>query len=149
MLQLQETKINTYADLYRQGVDFHGHGGPFLAVGIRMGIFAVETLHAKGWFDISTKLNLRWAPPDSCIIDGIQISTGCTMGKHNIDVEPGVGATGIFTKDTTQLEIKLKADVFETIKSILGKGNTIEIATLTSSLEKMEINQLFDVTILN
>ena len=82
--------------------------GPFLAVGIRMGIFAVETLHAKGWFDISTKLNLRWVPPDSCIIDGIQISTGCTMGKHNIDVEPGVGATAIFTKDTTQLEIKLK-----------------------------------------
>ena len=33
------------------------------------------------------------APPPSCVLDGIQISTGCTMGKRNIRHHVAEGVT--------------------------------------------------------
>jgi formylmethanofuran dehydrogenase subunit E len=73
--------------LLRRGVEFHGHGGPFMVIGLRMGLLALEELNVRGWFGLSCVAELEWAPPDSCVLDGIQVSTGCTMGKRNIRVE--------------------------------------------------------------
>jgi len=58
-----------------------------MAAGLRMGIIALKTLDARGWFGIKCIARLHWSPPDSCVIDGLQVSTGCTMGKHNISVK--------------------------------------------------------------
>lgn len=71
-------------DLLHRAISFHGHGGPFLVVGLQMGLAALRMLEASGLFDLCCSVKLR-SPPDSCVIDGIQFSTGCTMGKCNID----------------------------------------------------------------
>ena len=68
-----------------------------MTVGLRMGLYALEDLDCKGWFDVSCRVALRWRPPDSCVIDGIQSSTGCTMGKRNIEVVEGDGVSATFT----------------------------------------------------
>ena len=65
---------------------FHGHVSPCMVIGLRMGLTALEMLDGKGCFDLECEVRLKWNPPDSCIIDGIQCSRGCTMSKKNIPV---------------------------------------------------------------
>lgn len=68
--------------------EFHGHAGPFLALGLRIGIYAMEYLHARKYFGIKVVVKAPPNPPASCIIDGLQISTGATYGKRNIELLP-------------------------------------------------------------
>ena len=83
-------------ELERRAMEFHGHGGPFMTLGLRMGLYALGHLDCKGWFYLSCGVTLRWIPPDSCVIDGIQSSTGCTMGKRNLEVVEGDGISATF-----------------------------------------------------
>ena len=104
-------------ELERRAVEFHGHGGPFMTVGLRMGLYALEDLDCKGWFDVSCKVTLRWRPPDSCVIDGIQSSTGCTMGKRNIEVVEGDGISATFTSRGGSVTLTLRKEVINKVKS--------------------------------
>ena len=67
---------------------FHGHIGPYAVIGYRMGLVANKKLGSDPFLKkavVFTGTN----PPLSCIVDGIQISSGCTFGKGNIRVEKG------------------------------------------------------------
>jgi len=64
---------------------FHGHLGPYAVIGYKMGKIAKKQLGS----DPFSKEAVIWTgtkPPLSCIIDGIQISSGCTLGKGNISI---------------------------------------------------------------
>lgn len=63
---------------------FHGHMGPNLVIGMKMGNYAVKTLGISNHFGINVEVYCPGEPPVSCMIDGIQLSTGATMGKTNI-----------------------------------------------------------------
>lgn len=67
---------------------FHGHLGPFAVLGRMMGECAVRLLGGKRHFGIRTVVRCPDRPPPSCIVDGLQLSTGCTMGKRNIELIP-------------------------------------------------------------
>ena len=71
-----------------QAKEFHGHLGPFAILGRMMGDRAVQLLGGKRHFGIRTVVRCPDAPPPSCIVDGLQVSTGCTMGKRNIELIP-------------------------------------------------------------
>lgn len=68
-------------ELEERAIEFHGHGGPFMIIGLRMGLTALDKLDSRGWLGIRCQAFLRWAPPDSCVIDGVQSSTGCPWGN--------------------------------------------------------------------
>ena len=38
-------------NLEEKAIEFHGHGGPFMVIGLRMGTLALRLLDAHGWFD--------------------------------------------------------------------------------------------------
>jgi formylmethanofuran dehydrogenase subunit E len=65
---------------------FHGHIGPFLAVGLRMGQVANERL-GRAPMDMKAVVWVEGRPPRSCVVDGIQYATGCTTGKGTIAIE--------------------------------------------------------------
>ena len=65
--------------------DFHGHLGPYLVVGWRMGKTANEKL-GKAPFEMKSRVKTGGKTPLSCIVDGVQFSTGCTLGKGNIEI---------------------------------------------------------------
>jgi len=109
------------SDLLERAIEFHGHGGPFMVIGLRMGLLALKHLDAGGWFDLRCIVTLRWRPPDSCVIDGIQSSTGCTMGKYNIEIEERDGISAYFERDDGNLRITLKKDVEKKIRNTLAK----------------------------
>lgn len=134
-------------DILDKGIEFHGHGGPFMVVGLRMGFVALERLDAHGWFDLRCVVRLRWAPPDSCVIDGIQISSGCTMGKHNIEVEEKDGIGAEFTKGEGTLEIHLKPEVLRRIREVSKTGDDDEVKSLMSELIEASEEEIFEVSI--
>ncbi len=62
---------------------FHGHLGPWLVLGLRAGIHARRTFRATP-FELNAAVKSPPRPPHSCFIDGVQLGSGCTMGKANI-----------------------------------------------------------------
>jgi len=131
-------------ELERRAVEFHGHGGPFMTVGLRMGLYALERLDCRGWFDLSCRVALRWRPTDSCVVDGIQSSTGCTMGKHNIEVVEGDGVSAVFTSKEGSVALRLKERVLEKLRGGLDDvENTLE---LMGWLGEAAAEELFEVS---
>jgi formylmethanofuran dehydrogenase subunit E len=64
---------------------FHGHLGPMMVFGSRMGMAALRAVDAKGYFDVEITCEGPMAqPPASCFLDGLQITTGATIGKRNL-----------------------------------------------------------------
>lgn len=75
-----------------QVVQFHGHLGPAVVAGARMGMIGLRAVEAKGYFDVKMTCEGPFAkPPQSCFLDGIQVATGATMGKRTLDWVQGDG----------------------------------------------------------
>ena len=148
MMRVEAPKQRGWSqNLLDKAIDFHGHGGPFMVVGLRMGLMALEKLDAHGYFDLSCRARLHWGPPDSCVIDGIQISSGCTMGKHNINVEDHDGIAVEFTKGDRILDISLKPQVLERIHGILALKNEGVIKSMMLELAESSEANVFNVVL--
>ena len=64
---------------------FHGHLGPWATAGLRAGMTARRAAEAKGYFDVQITVEGPFVkPPQSCFLDGLQVSTGATLGKRNL-----------------------------------------------------------------
>lgn len=136
-LTIDRNHIN---QLVERGIKLHGHAGPYLNLGIRMGLLALDRLDAKGYFDLVTEVELSYNTPTSCLIDGLQISTGCTMGKGNIKVNNKPDRICAFFKTGDKsLCITLKP---ETIKLIDFNKESCE--DLGQQILDMSDGKLFD-----
>jgi len=57
-----------------------------MTFGSRMGMAALQAVDAKGYFDVEITCEGPFVkPPASCFLDGLQITTGATMGKRNLE----------------------------------------------------------------
>ena len=66
-------------------VQFHGHLGPWATAGLRAGMAGRRAVGAEGYFDLEVLAEGPLVrPPNSCFLDGLQVSTGATMGKRNL-----------------------------------------------------------------
>ena len=64
---------------------FHGHLGPYIVLGYRMGRYA--RIFFSGSKEISAVVHCSDSPPESCLADGIQIGSGCTFGRRKIRID--------------------------------------------------------------
>ncbi len=83
MNKMEEVRVRDYLTLEDAGA-FHGHMGPFLVIGYVLGRYIVERLKPRDEFDLFISVAIPLKTPYSCILDGIQCSTKCTLGKWNI-----------------------------------------------------------------
>ncbi len=62
---------------------FHGHRCPFMPLGYRMGLLALEHLGVAREQDhgLHVICELGEGHPQTCLMDGIQVATGATFGK--------------------------------------------------------------------
>ena len=66
-------------------VQFHGHLGPAVVAGARMGMIGLRVVEAKGYFDVEVTCEGPMAkPPQACFLDGVQVATGATLGKRTL-----------------------------------------------------------------
>jgi len=71
---------------YRETVRFHGHDGPFLALGYRLGRFFNKELNPSGIMDFKISVSTKRRKPYTCLLDGLQCATFATLGKGNIAI---------------------------------------------------------------
>ncbi|MGQ9542839.1 MAG: formylmethanofuran dehydrogenase subunit E family protein [Candidatus Bathyarchaeia archaeon] len=80
--------------LLRRAKDFHGHMGPFLAIGVRAGFTGLQILNVgRGDPNVRATVWLRYSTPFSCVADGVQVSTGCTYGNKRLIIRDSEGIT--------------------------------------------------------
>ena len=147
MMKVETPKQREWSQsLLDRAAEFHGHSGPFMVVGLRMGLAALRRLDARGWFDLRCRVSLRWRPPDSCVIDGIQSSTGCTMGKNNIDIDEGDSIASEFTTSGKHLRITLRREMLERIRFTLRENEGEPVEDLMAELIAVSDLDLFDIS---
>jgi formylmethanofuran dehydrogenase subunit E len=83
---------------------FHGHLGPFIVLGYRVGKHALKEL-GNDPFSMKTEVYCSGIPPQSCLADGVQLGSGCTLGKGNIEVIRSETISCIFSIDQKQIRI--------------------------------------------
>ncbi|MGC9308102.1 MAG: formylmethanofuran dehydrogenase subunit E family protein [Thermoplasmatota archaeon] len=131
-------------DTLRRIERFHGHLGPYVVIGYRMGLLSNQILGDNPF----AKSAVTWTgttPPVSCIIDGIQLSSGCTLGKGNITVHDGGIPAAQFTDPAgTSLRITLKPAVRQEIESQVTEDN---MGDYSADIYSRHHDQLFDVSI--
>ena len=125
------------------GKRFHGHLGPFMVIGLKMGILALERLgNPDSVHTLSCIVELENRRPISCVIDGIQVSSGCTLGKGNITVREGRGVEAVFKSNGRELKIRLKEGVME---RILGMFKEVPGEQAAERIIEMPNEELFEV----
>jgi len=98
--------------------ELHGHLGTYSLVGVKMGIYARERLGAA--LDEVEVLSFAGdSPPLSCMNDGLQVSTGATVGRGTIRVnrEGGTLPEAEFVRGGDRLRLRLKEAVRLRIES--------------------------------
>jgi len=130
-------------DLVDDAVRFHGHLGPFLILGLKAGLFANETL-GKDYFETRVTVETEDAPPCSCVVDGLQFTTGCTMGKGNIELKKGRSLHLVFTKGNETLKLNLKDNILRSLKDTHSDEDRTETAL---EISKRPIQELFDISL--
>jgi formylmethanofuran dehydrogenase subunit E len=115
-----------------------------VVVGYRMGEVANRLLGADAFAKTAIALT-GGKPPRSCMIDGIQLSSGCTIGKGTIGVIDQGEIASIFLSKTSdrQVKISLRSDRLEEISSTSHDGME-EIARRLYSLTDDDLFQIQD-----
>ena len=127
-LKIDPRNANLRAMIDR-GTSLHGHVGPYLVAGIRMGLLALRELQSPGYFGLRAESHAGRTTPLSCLNDGVQIGAGCTAGKGNLlivgESHPRVRFT---TDDGQEITIELRHEIVESFagSEIIAKAHEVE-----------------------
>jgi len=132
--------------IVREAVDFHGHLGPFLVIGVRMGLIGLRELKTtRGDSKLQATTILKRAVPFSCTIDGIQVATQCTVGNGKLKLkstQKTVSAEFKLNRER-QVTVTLKSTKFEELKRSMPKSarsyKNIQLAREVASSPEKEL----------
>ena len=119
---------------------FHGHLGPYVTLGLRMGQIANRELGDYRGMVATVYCSL--IPPMRCLVDGVQMASGCTFGKANIKVRPGKNPQTVFEKGGSTIIVTLKHGLRQTIDKEMSKAKEVEQSLRYYSMAE---DDLFDV----
>lgn len=136
------------ASLVKDAERLHGHLGPFLVVGVRMGIIARRsfdlTIEEHNKLEVTVKTPLL--TPFSCVIDGIQAITSCTVGNQRLNLENSEGEiTAHFhmRNSNKTLKITVNSKVVGELMNKISRGASNE--ELAWKIAYMPEGQLFKI----
>ena len=137
-----QKKVEQSEEFLLRSIEFHGHLGPYLVLGLKAGLFANQVL-GKEPMKTNAIIETRTKPPQSCFVDGVQFSTGCTLGKGNISLIEGEGLIVTFKKDNKMLTLNLRKEIIEEINSLPSNEEAWE--NLAKDLYQREIEKIFEI----
>lgn len=105
--------------------EIHGHTGIYSIIGAKMGIRAMEYFNV-GINNLQVTSFAGTKPPLSCFNDGIQISTGATIGQGLITISDSVSVipSAIFEFNNQQVTIAVKPEIAERMQNDIDYGVT-------------------------
>jgi formylmethanofuran dehydrogenase subunit E len=96
--------------------EFHGHRCPFMPIGYRMGVLAMQELGVErekdhGLFAFS---EMGSGHPNTCMEDGIQAATGSTYAKRIMQhLDYGKAALVLYHPEKGAVRVSLRAEAFD------------------------------------
>jgi len=129
-----------------KAVSFHGHLGPYLVLGMRMGLLARSFLKPKNQDDLKAVIEVKLTPPMSCVIDGVQVASGCTLGKATIqlsDVSDRILAK--FQGHNGMCTIRVKSQVFDELLEATSNGTDEDIRRMADDVMTRSDSDLFEI----
>jgi len=132
--------------LIKKAADFHGHLGPFLVIGVRMGSLAKKILNANAGENNKLRIT-AWLPlltPFSCIIDGIQVTTQCTVGNQKLGIENSKAKIIVYFEQKNShkaLRIHVNPKIIKELKDRYSEGASNE--ELAREIASIPESQLF------
>jgi len=125
---------------------FHGHIGPFLAIGLRMGLLANETL-GRDPMETTALVAVEARPPKSCLVDGVQFTTGCTMGKGNIEMAPETDPICvIFKRGEAALKVSVRNDFMSRMDHDLEGVGEKAVIDYAFRIMDTPVDHLFEIS---
>jgi formylmethanofuran dehydrogenase subunit E len=140
------TSNKEFQQLIENAARLHGHLGPFLVIGVRMGETAKRHLEVDGknsW-RLQVSIKTRLSTPFSCVIDGIQATTSCTVGNQKLRIEKSrkeIAARFTLKSSHKTVKISVNPNVTENLIEEMSKGADAE--RLTAMIAQMQEEQLF------
>lgn len=141
-MQKEELDLETTV---KNAVDFHGHLGPFLVIGVRMGLIGLKELQtSRGNQKLQATAIVERVVPYSCAIDGMQVATGCTVGNGKLKLKDAKNVlSSKFNLNGKQVIVTLNALKFDEIKKAMPKKahsyRNIQLARKVASLPEEEL----------
>ena len=145
-MALQLNTDTTLENTIKKAADFHGHLGPFLVIGARMGLIGLRELELKqGTEKLHVTALLKYSVPFSCVLDGIQITTGCTFGNQRLTLKNSPGIAAEFQLHKKQVTVAFNQTTFNRLKKKLlsKKVSNHEIQELAQLIASMPEKDLF------
>ncbi len=149
---LKETLSNVSSQLItllKEAENFHGHFGPFLVIGVRAGLIGLTKLKVeKGDPKLSVTAMLKNSIPYSCIIDGVQVATGCTIGNKRLRLEGSSNISIRFKNNNgKQVAIEINSTALDLLIKQLSALNVYaeEVRRLGYTIASMNEHELFRV----
>ena len=106
-------------DELQQAKAFHSHLGPYLVIGLKMGRAVVRQLGERP-FSMTIEVFTGPHPPLSCVVDGLQLSTPCTVGNGQVRIREGGRVAVRAYSDEGQVDLSLKPEIWERIRAAEG-----------------------------
>ena len=134
--------------IIKKAADFHGHLGPFLVMGVRMGLIGVRELGVKGNDEkLRVTVMSKYSVPFSCVIDGIQVATKCTVGNKKLRVKNSSGIAAKFELQNRRcVSVAVNPVAFNKLKNKLPeKVSSEELQELAQLVISMPEEELFKV----
>ena len=140
-IQSQE-KIEQSEEFLLRAIEFHGHLGPYLVLGLKAGLYANQ-IFGRDPMKTEALIKTNTSPPQSCFADGVQFSTGCTLGKGNISLKEGEGLLVTFKKNNQKLTLKLKKGIIEEMNSLPSQEEAWK--NLAKDFYERKIEKVFEI----
>jgi formylmethanofuran dehydrogenase subunit E len=107
--------------ILQTATDLHGHFGPFLTLGVRMGLLGLQELGVKpGDPRLHATVMFKYAAPISCILDGIQTTTKCTVGNTRLTWKESSQISVTFQLEGSKHRIKIRVKP-AIVQELLGR----------------------------
>ena len=132
--------------LIESAVKLHGHLGPFLVIGVRMGDVAKRhlDLNDESGRRLQASIKTPLITPFSCVIDGLQVSTSCTIGNQKLKIRNSakkITARFKLQRSHRTVTISVNPKVAETLIVQMSEGASVE--QLATNVTSMQEEQLF------
>lgn len=128
----------------KEAEKFHGHLGPYLMLGILAGELAIKKLGCRKHFGLEVRVWGAHKKPKSCLIDGLQLSTGATYGKGNIRKLNGSAIKVEFCNRINHKKITLRFKI-GLIQQLKETKTHRDSELLAKKLYKTDYYKLFDL----
>jgi formylmethanofuran dehydrogenase subunit E len=148
-IRIKKMAINDLKPMIEYARRLHGHVGPYVVIGLRMGFSAKKALNIgdKESTLLTAEVSVPLHPPFSCLLDGVQVSTTCTVGNQRLQFKNAKTIHAIFSsqKNAKAVKVTLTKEFTEQLEQKTKQDKLDE--AFAWEISELPENQLFDLAV--